>query len=60
MSARRLPGMDPKLAAALEDKWVFRGGGGGGSCPADTVFGVLQLCLHAVADCPCDCVTVTG
>jgi hypothetical protein len=28
MSARRLPGMDPKLAAALEDKWVFRGGGG--------------------------------
>ena len=45
-----------ELAAALEDKWVFRGV----SCPADAVFGVLQLCLHAVADCPCDCATVTG
>lgn len=56
MSARRLPGMDSKLAAALEDKWVFRGV----SCPADTVFGVLQLCLRAVAECPCDCLTVTG
>ena len=58
MSARRLPGMDSKLAAALEDKWVFRGGGG--SCSADTVFGVVQLCLHAGPDCPCDCAAVAG